>query len=176
MALPVSLDEAKRQLRIIDNNDQDDEIAGFIVDAAGWVQDYTGHILEARDVTEVFRGYGPVALRAWPISAGAVPAGSYADASGAAIPIAGARLSATNRPALVSPAAGTIFGVRDDAQTVSVTVRAGYENPADVPRNFVRAMLILIGAFDDDREGGETFQRAEATAKALCRKQKAWRA
>jgi hypothetical protein len=30
-------------------------------------------------------------------------------------------------------------------------------------------MLVLITAYDDDREGGDVFQQAEATARRLCR-------
>ena len=50
----------------------------------------------------------------------------------------------------------------------TVTVRAGYESPDDVPRDLRRAMLVLIGAYDADREGGDILAKAEASARRLC--------
>jgi hypothetical protein len=47
-------------------------------------------------------------------------------------------------------------------------MRAGYEAGDAVPGNFRRAMLMLISAYDSDREGGEVFQKAEASARRLC--------
>lgn len=55
---------------------------------------------------------------------------------------------------------------------VKVEVTAGYLDPNEVPRNFVRAMLVLIAAYDADREGGEIFESAEETARRLCRSRK----
>lgn len=175
MALPVSLDEAKVQLRA-DGNDQDEEIVGFIQDAAAWVENYTGLVLEARDVTEQFRGFGPVSLRAWPITGGASFGGSYVDDAGNPAALTGARLDLSRRPARILPPAGTSFWPFSKAdQLFTVTVRAGYENPANVPRNVRRAMLVLISAYDADREGGKILADAEAFAKRQCRGLKAHR-
>jgi uncharacterized phiE125 gp8 family phage protein len=168
MSLPVTLDEAKAQLRA-DGDEQDAEILDFIRDAADWVEGFTGHILEAREVTEQFRGFGPVALRAWPIAPAAVPAGAYLNDAGAPVALVGAQLDLSRRPARVLPPAGTLFWpfCRAD-QLFTITIRAGYETPADVPRQLCRAMLVLISAYDADREGGSTFADAEKTAQRLC--------
>lgn len=169
MALPVSLDEAKAQLRA-DGNDQDEEIQGFIQDAAAWVENYTGLILEAREITEQFCGFGPVFLRAWPIAAGASFGGAYVDAAGSPTALTGARLDLSRRPARFLPPAGTSFWPFYSAdQLFTVTVRAGYDDPADVPRNIRRAMLVLIAAYNFDREGGDVFAKAEQRAKSLCK-------
>lgn len=168
MALPVSLEEAKTQLRVF-SAVQNTEIQGFIQDAAAWVEGYTGHILEAREVTEQFRGHRAGFLSAWPISVGTVPVVSYASADGSPVLLAGARLDLSRRPARVLPAVGSFWPCRDSSHLFTVTLRAGYESPADVPRNLRRAMLVLISAYNVDREGGDVLAAAEKSARSLCK-------
>lgn len=171
MALPVSLEDAKRQLRLpVGDISQDVEIAGFITDAAAWVEKYTGHILAARDVTESFRVPGrSVALRAWPVAPDAIVQGRYPGALGAPIAIIGARIDPSRRPVRVLPPIGEAWPLTSTDQLLTLTVRAGYETPDLVPGHFRRAMLVMITAFNEDREGGEVFQKAEASARMLCR-------
>jgi uncharacterized phiE125 gp8 family phage protein len=170
MTLPVSLEEAKSQLKV-ESNDRDDEVRGFIQDAAAWVETYTGHLLEAREVIEQFRGFGPVTLRAWPIAADAAIAGAYLDDAGAPAALIGARLDVSRRPARALPPVGSSFWpFRNADQLFTVTVQAGYSDPGDVPRNLCRAMLVLIAAYDQDREGGDTMEKAEAAARRLCQR------
>jgi len=171
MVLPVSVEEARAQLRA-DSEDQDEEINDFIRDAADWVEGYTGQILEARDVHEYFSGFRPVALRAWPIAPNAVPVVSYIGSDGQPVIVNGVRLTAINRPARVGSSLGPFWPFVDSKQTFKVTVRAGYESPNDVPRSLCRAMLVLIGAYDADREGGDILAKAEETARRLCRRLK----
>ena len=169
MAIPVTIEDARRQIRLAEDDDsQDADLRQFIDDAAAWVEDYTGHILVARDVTETFRGFGAVGLRAWPVKPGAVPGVAYVDADGAPVAIVGARLDISGRPARVLPPSGRFYSFRDAQQAFTVTIRAGYEDDDAVPGNFRRAMLILISAYDSDREGGKVFQDAEASARRLC--------
>jgi len=175
MAIPVTLDAAKRQLKV-DDAEQDVEIQGFIDDAAAWVERYTGHVLVARDVTQEFTRFNATPLRAWPIEPDAVPIVSYRDAVGNLVDVAGMRLCAATRPARIIPfpAGGFNASALPDHTNMIVTVRAGYEGTEEVPGNFRRAMLVLIGAYDADREGGEILQTAEATARRLCRDYRAW--
>jgi uncharacterized phiE125 gp8 family phage protein len=168
MTLPVSLEDARTQLKA-EPGERDDEITDFILDAAGWVEQYTGHILQAREVTEQFRGFGPVSLRAWPIQATAMPGVAYADDVGNPMALSGARLDVSRRPARVLPSAGAFWPFYRADQLFTVTIRAGYEEVAEIPRNFRRAMLVLIAAYDEDREGGAVFANAETAATRLCR-------
>lgn len=168
MALPVTIEEAWAQLRA-EPGERETEISDFILDAAAWVENYTGHILEARDVTERFcASAGSIALRAWPINHDAVPAITYTGTNGPSS-VDQVRLDVSRRPARVLPVRGLCWPIYSPVQPLTVTIRAGYESPADVPRNFRRAMLVLISAYDEDREGGKVLADAEAAAMRLCR-------
>jgi uncharacterized phiE125 gp8 family phage protein len=175
MPIPVTFAEATRQLKV-DDPEQYREIHDFIADAAAWVERYTGHILVARDVTQEFSSFDLAPLHAWPIKPGAVATVTYRDGAGDAQPVTGMRLCAATRPAKVIPFPSPGFGASTLPQYTNmiVTVRAGYEDSDEVPGNFRRAMLVLIGAYDVDREGGEILQTAEATARRLCRDYRAW--
>jgi len=176
MAIPVTIEDARRQIRLEeDDESKDTDLRQFIDDAAAWIEVYTGHILEARDVTETFCGFGVVGLRAWPVKPNAVPGVAYVDSAGAPVAIVGARLDCSGRPVRVLPPSGPFYSFRDAQQVFTVTIRAGYEDAGSVPGNFRRAMLILISAFDSDREGGEVFQKAEAAARRLCGSKRARR-
>jgi uncharacterized phiE125 gp8 family phage protein len=167
MALPVSISDARAQLQLGSDTSRDDELERFIADAAGWVESYTGHILEARGVTEQFRGFDAVELHAWPIAAASPLTVTFTDANGGSATVIGAALDISRRPARVLRPLGSYW---PRAQLFTATVRAGYEAPDDVPRDLRRAMLVLIAGYDSDREGGEIFAKAEDTARRLCRR------
>jgi uncharacterized phiE125 gp8 family phage protein len=169
MAVPVSLEEARRQIRLeADDESRDADLRTWIDDAAGWVEGYTGHLLTEREVTEQVAGFKPVELRAWPIAPTAVPGLAYLDASGTPIAITSTRLDVSRRPARVFPGTGLFWPFRNSAQPFTVTITAGYADPTDVPRDMKRAMLVLIAAYDADREGGDLLQTAIKTAERLC--------
>lgn len=167
MALPVTLADAKRHLRL-DENIDDPQIQDAIDDAAGWVERYTGHLLTEREVTEHFSGLRDATLKVWPIAADAPFAVTYLDAAGEAVTVAGGRLDAATRRARVRMPYGRYWPFPNADQAFSVTITAGYADPTDVPRNLRRAMLVMITAFYEDREGGDTFAKAERSARGLC--------
>ncbi|WP_426254502.1 head-tail connector protein [Sphingomonas sp. DC2300-3] len=166
MAIPVTLEDARRQVKLeADDVSRDDDLIGWIADAAAWVEDYTGRLLSTEEVTEQVRVPGrAIELRAWPIAAGAAltvtgPGGT---------PVAGARLDTSRRPARIYPPVGTVWPLSCTDESLTVTITAGYPDVASVPGNIRRAMLLLIGAYDADREGGEIFAKAEEAARRLC--------
>lgn len=168
----ITLDEAKRQLRLTPSNtSQDEEIKGFLADAQDWVTGYTGFLFSPQTVTESFRVPGRrIALRSWPIKAGAAVSVSYTDSAGqAAVMVNVTPCYSKSRLALV-PKAGCAWPLSDPSQSLTVAVEAGLPEGAAVPGEIRRAVLMLIGAYDDDREGGETIAKAEATARRLCRR------
>lgn len=168
MSIPVTLDDAKRQLRIeLDDASQDDELLGFIADAAAWIEDYTGHLLTQRDVTAQFDRFDALSFREWPIAADAVPIVTYEGASGP-VPVTGIKMNISRRPARVVTLSGGRWPALPPGSAITVTVQAGYADDNPVPEVFRRAMLMLIAAYDADREGGDAFCKAEATARRIC--------
>jgi uncharacterized phiE125 gp8 family phage protein len=164
MAIPVSIEDARRQIRLDEDDDsQDADLNISIADAAAWVERYTGHILVARDVVESYYGCSVAQLRAWPVVPDAVASVTYTDGAGATVVAPGVLFDPSRRPVRLTPP--RIL----DGKSYTVTFRAGYEIGDAVPGNFRRAMLILISAYESDREGGDIFHKAEAAAKSLCR-------
>lgn len=169
MVEPITVEEARAHLRI-DGDGEDADIVRYIRDARDWVEDYTGHILVRREVTETFDTLTNVRLRAWPVAVGTVPVVIASD-----LLIDGARLAVGNRPVRLLPALGASFPrMAKAADAVSVRFDAGYADTVAIPGVFMRAMLLLIGAYHADREGGDLFVKAEEAAKSLCRSKRWW--
>lgn len=175
MAEPISLDEAKRELRV-DGNSDDTSIADNIVAAREWVEDYTGLVLTRREVTESIRGFDdPIRLRAWPVDLGEAVEIAYRDSSGIDQAVVGASARSIARPAVIYPAAGSRWPANAAVSgQIDVTFTAGFADSADIPKVLKRAMFVMLTAFFEDREGGELFTAAEASAKSLCRRHKRW--
>lgn len=171
MANPVTLDDALRQLQLDESADAGSiqEAAGFLEDAAAWVEEYTGHLLYAREITQELRGFENATLSGWPIKPNAVPVVTYSTQDGATVAVTGVRIDTSRRPARIVPWIGTRWPRIAKDTAVSVTFRAGYEGDELVPGNMRRAILLLISAYDADREGGDVFAKAEASARRLCR-------
>lgn len=169
MPIPVSLDDAKRQLKIeIDDASQDDEIRGFIDDAAAWIEKLTGHVLVAREVVATFDAFDGVSFREWPIARTAVPTVSYEGSAGQAVPVVGVRAVLSRRPVRIAAAIGGRWPLLPTGSAITATIRAGYEDGDEVPPIFRRAILLLVAAYDADREGGDIVRKAEEAAKDLC--------
>lgn len=173
MAEPISTAEAKKHLRV-DSSTDDTLIAGNIVAAREWVEDYTGLVLARREVTESLSSFrAQTKLRAWPIAANLPVTIVYRDTTGAEQTIATANLRAASRPGLIYPALGTRWPHADTVTgSIDVTFTAGYADAASIPQVLKQAMLVMLTAFYEDREGGEMFAAAEASAKKLCRRHK----
>lgn len=166
----ITLEEAKRQLRLPTSfTAQDDEIRGFIADAAAWVERYTGHVVTPRDVTETFRVPGrTVRLDAWPVASNAAVSVSYPGALGSPIAVLGSTLDVGRGPAKLTAPGGLAWPLTDADQALTVTFRAGYEDATQLPGDFRRAMLMLVTAYNEDRTGGDVLRKAEETAGRMC--------
>lgn len=169
MAEPISLPEAKLQLRVTDNR-EDNLITGNIVSAREWVEKETGQILTRREVTERISAFATsITLLAWPIAADQPVTLSYYDRDGAEQTITGAAIRSTMRPARLKPAVGLRWPAATTVDgAIAVTFTAGYAEVADVPQSLKQAMQIMITAFYEARDG-EAFERAEKAARSLCR-------
>jgi uncharacterized phiE125 gp8 family phage protein len=173
MPEPLTLDEAKKQLRV-DSDGDDSFIEEKIIAAREWVEDYTGLVLTRREVTESLSGLlARTALRAWPVAADQPITIAYRDQVGAEQVIADAVIRAATRPALIFPAAGSRWPLGWPATgVVDATFTAGFASAAEIPQGLKQAMLVMLTAFYEDREGGDVFAKAEETAKSLCRRHK----
>lgn len=173
MAEPISTPEAKKHLRV-DSSADDSVIADNIIAAREWVEDYTGLVLTRREVTESVDAFvSQTKLRAWPIAADQPVSIAYRDATGAEQTISDATLRAASRPGYVYPAIGNRWPLGCNvAGAIDVTFTAGYATSAEIPKVLRQAMLVMLTAFYDDREGGELFALAEASARKLCRRHK----
>jgi len=176
MAEPVTLDEAKAQLRIIDDTSQDTLIEGYILSAREYVEEEAGEILVARTVVDAFDQFTtPLRLRSWPVAANAEVELSYIGGDGAAVDVTGARLAATSRPARLSPGAGSAWpAVTPGADVVTVTYPAGYAFPEDVPQRLKQAILLMVGHFYVNREAaaaGSAVQEVPLGVATLIRKE-----
>lgn len=173
MAEPITTAEARKHLRV-DSTADDSLIADKIAAAREWVEDYTGLILTRREVTESLNYFlAQTKLRAWPIAADEPVSIVYRDTAGAEQTIADAQLRASVRPGEIYPAAATRWPLNSAVSgTIAVTFTAGYANAASVPPILKQAMLVMLTAFYEDRDGGELFAASECSAKALCRRYK----
>ena len=77
-------------------------------------------------------------------------------------------------PARVLPPSGPFYSFLGSEQLFTVTIRAGYEPSDTFPQDLCSATLILLTAFDQDRAGGDLFQKAEATARMICADLRQW--
>lgn len=165
MTEPVSLEEAKAQLRITDDASEDDLITALIVAAREHVEGYTGLVLAQRQIIQTLGSFGGrIDLHAWPIIS--VDSIEYRDASGTAQEIAtdGWYLATGRRPARLSPAIGTIWpttSLLPDAVTITMT--AGYAEAAAVPQSIKQAMLLLVQIDYERRPATEDEERAIET-------------
>jgi hypothetical protein len=72
---------------------------------------------------------------------------------------------------MIYPASGTRWPW---AGTAEVTFTAGFEAANDIPKGPRQALLVMLTAYYEDREGGDLFIKAEASARRMCRRHKRW--
>lgn len=151
----LTVDQVKAYLRY-DSGDtsQDTTLALIIAAAQRWVENYTGHILVERDVTE-----SPVAFPTAPTGQKAYHDLRYKPADIDTLEIAYldadlAEQTFTTFTAFL--ANGTYRIVADtswpsDASGIAITYTAGYAEVADIPEDLIHAMLLYAGMSDQDR-------------------------
>lgn len=159
-AEPVSLELAKAQCRVTDDS-EDGLICGYVRAAREWVENYTGHILVRRPITQTFERFTSY-LELYHRPVVEVVDIDYSDADGAAQTILPADLLVT--------AGGYPYRIRHSEgwptiktySLASVNYVAGYDE-GEVPQEFIQAMLILIAGMQANRGSipGDTTRTAE---------------
>lgn len=168
MPEPIDRDEAKRHCRVL-HDDENDLIDGLIVAAREWVENFTGHILVQREVTQQLSCFRHPRLFAWPIADDATVTATYVDSDGATQPITGARLIFGNGWAELATAFGSTWPTSYGPATV--TVEAGYATADDVPQSMKQAILLLVGHWFANRESvsDKAMTEVPMAVDALCR-------
>jgi uncharacterized phiE125 gp8 family phage protein len=143
---PVSLATAKAQLRVLDDS-EDALICGYIRAAREWVENYTGHILVRRSISQAFNGFSSyLELYHRPvIDVGSI---AYVDADGADQTLADFAVTTGRYPFRVYPDEQPSI---EDNSSVIVTYEAGYAE-GDEPQALIQATLLLIGHWYGNRE------------------------
>lgn len=157
---PISLATAKAHLRVLDDS-EDSLISCWITTAREWVEDYSGHMLVQREVSQSFDGfssyfelfYRPV-VDVDPIA--------YVDADGADQTLADFAQTTGRYPFRVYPDEQPSI---EDNSSVTVTYTAGYAE-GEEPQKLIQAMLILIAGMHANR--GSIPDETAKTAMWLC--------
>lgn len=164
MAEPLSVADAKAHLRVIDNTTEDSLIGTYISAARRWVEDYTGHILMARDIDVQFSAWGDY-LPIWLQPVSEIGAINYTDADGEDAEFSAYGYAAGQYPLKLYPT--DVFPELGTNGTITVPVTAGYASPSDIPEPLMQAIKVLLTAMFKNRGGG--WEEAEPAAKMLCR-------
>ena len=151
---PISVEEAKAHLRVSDHFD-DHQIASLIRTARAKCESFTRLALIERISEIVLHGFPPsIRVPLWPVRS--VEAITYTAPDGSVLVLDPTQyqLDETGRPRFIVPSFGECWPIaRDDVNGVRVRVKAGFgANAADIPDDLRHAMLLMIGAFYENRE------------------------
>jgi uncharacterized phiE125 gp8 family phage protein len=170
MAEPLTPAELKSQLRKT-TTDEDTLIAAYGVAAREWVEQYTGHILNQREIEDNFGEWGDyLTLRYQPITVGdptPVLTVEYTDDEGDFIEYADRVVRDFKYPWTVHAPYGFEFPSLGGPATIKVTYTAGYANAAAVPEIFKQAIRVLVTAMYDTR--GHMTEDAKECARFILR-------
>lgn len=158
---PLSVFEAKRQLRIeAEDTDQDDHIASLCAAAHSHIERSLGYpiLRQTRETHLAQFPCGPIWLGAG--EGLTVLQVRYADTAGAVqvLPTNAWALDAVSRIAKLWPVSsdgsgsGTWPSTSVRPSAVVVEWQAGWATPADVPDDLLHAMKLLVGHWDQNRE------------------------
>lgn len=166
MAEPLTTAELKAQVRKT-TTDEDTLIASYGVAARVWCEEYTGHILAQREVTDAFAAWGDfLTLRHEPITvADPTPTltVTYLNADGDETVYADRVIRDQAYPWKIYPPSGQTFPTIATDSTITVTYTAGYASASAVPDIFKQAIRILVTAMYDNR--GTMTEEAQQAAR-----------
>lgn len=182
---PISVDDAKAHLRIVDFTDDDTYIGALIDAATTWCEDYCDRTFADKQYTVAFDDFfgtrielprPPVRLNA--VSSGATVTISYVDTGGTTQTLTWSqsgtqqfRLDRDHVPGLIYPKYLEVWpSVRIDDKSVQITYLAGYGGAANVPTPAKHAIKMLVGHWYANRETvlvGSISKEFEFAASAL---------
>lgn len=153
VATLVDLAAVKAHCRVTDTN-EDATIATYRLTAISWVENYTGHIVAAREVVDAFSAWGDfLTLRHQPITVDdptPTLVVMYDDEFGDVSEYEDRIIRDQTYPWTLYPPFGESFPALGDNGTITVTYTAGYEAGA-VPDEMNQSILILCSAMHANR-------------------------
>lgn len=162
---PVSLEMAKAQIGLLDDDSRDDLIADYITAAREYVEAYTGTILVPREVTESRDAFAPFFELRWaPFDPETVEI-SYTDTDNVGQSVSEVTVNGSRvRPGFNAWWPSVRYGTG-----VTITYTAGYA-PEAVPVRLKQAILLLVAHWFEFRSAGSERTNSEApfAVSALC--------
>lgn len=151
MAEPVSIDEAKAQCRMVEDDSEDTFIESLIAPARAYVERITRFFWVAATRTERFNAFGDyLEIFRGPIAT--LTSITYGP-DGTGTSYSGAQVNLGARPVRIYPAVDDAFPELDDGNTIIVTFTSGaLSSTSEEYLIGKRAMLILIAHWFEYRE------------------------
>lgn len=174
MADLVDVDAVKLHLRKGSDTSEDTLIASYLAAAIGWVENYTGHLLEEREVTDTFADWGEaLTLRHQPIRVDdptPTLTVTYDAAEGDETEYTSLVIRDQRYPWTIHPPTGEAFPTLADSGAIAVTYTAGYPD-GEVPDPLNAAVLLLVGHWHSHRSAvaESPLQEAPLSVVSLCR-------
>jgi hypothetical protein len=164
MAEPVTVEEAKAQIGLLDDSSRDALITGYIVAAREWVEAYTGTIMVEREVTETHEAFAPFFDLRWaPFDPDTLEI-SYVDADGAEQSVSDLTINGSR----VRPAFNAWWPTVRYGTGVTITYSAGGDA---VPVRLKQAILLLVSHWFSSRDAvnvGNIVNEVPFGVMALC--------
>lgn len=159
---PITVEQAKDYLRILDDTSHDAKIEGMIPRAREWVEDHTGVVLVAREFTEYFSDWNALTIYRRPVTEVAITYGL----SGAEDQTEFSSFSAALNQRPIRFASVSAWPELPAGNEISVTYTAGPAEDEALDERLLGAMYALIeGEFS---EGYAYPEQAVAAAKRCC--------
>lgn len=148
--LPVTLCEARQQVRLFDSHEHDELLLRLIYAAYRSVEDDCSMRLCDQQLKLVLDKFpcGDIDLQVYPVRS--VLSVEYADSNGAVQTFTGFDAKLAGKYPTISPRDGWPPG----KWPITVTFSAGYESPSDIPESIKHAILVRVKEMFD--EGGES--------------------
>lgn len=173
---PISLAEIKRQVRMVEDDSQDDYLCDLVAPARAYCERRShGHVFVRRRFSDSFSRWGDY-LEVWrrpiivdddnPITV------TYTDAAGSEVDYEGFLGPVGRYPLRISPSVNGEFPTLVTGSSVSVSYTAGYDEGSHDEAMIIgkRAMLLLIGHWFENRESvvvGQASSEVELAVSAL---------
>lgn len=166
---PLTLTEAKRHLAV--QSDDDDAHLSRLIDAAtAWVESYTGRALITQTWTYTLDEFPPCIVLPRP-RLQSVSSLKYIDSDGTQQTWTSSnyRVTSFSDPAVVEPAYNTSWPtIRTVVEAIEIEFICGYgDDPDDVPENIRHAIALIIGEWDENREGMSNMRETPNAARML---------